>query len=133
VDGTDPEGSDIRLLREVTVAAATVFTEPPRQAAAITYLRQRGIDAPVLSPQWVIGYAPPRWPRLVDRLCPEFSEQALLNAGVARRCSRGTLIGFHRLMPSRHAACSGVSRMHSPSAAWVADACSGMTCSSPIA
>jgi DNA primase len=52
----------------VTAAAAALFTEPPRQKAAIAYLRQRGIDAYGLSAEWVLGYAPPGWTRLVDRL-----------------------------------------------------------------
>jgi DNA primase len=96
VDTTNPGGSDIRSLREVTAAAAAVFTEPQRQRAAIAYLRQRGIDASDLSSEWVLGYAPSGWTRLVDRLRVEFSEQALLNAGVARRSSRGSLIDAFR-------------------------------------
>jgi DNA primase len=87
---------ELRRLREVTAAAAEVFTEPPRRRAAISFLRHRGIDAAGLSAQWVLGYAPPGWTRLVDRLRPSYSDEALLAASLARQCSRGTLIDTFR-------------------------------------
>jgi DNA primase len=88
--------TDIEELREITRAAAEIFTADPRKRCALTYLRQRGIDATGLSPQWVIGYAPPGWTRLTDSLRGRFSDQALLDAGVARVSSRGTLIDTFR-------------------------------------
>lgn len=87
---------NIARLREVTAAAAEVFTETPRREAAITYLQQRGIDSAALPEQWPLGYAPSGWTRLVDKLRGQFPDQALLDAGVARRSSRGTLIDTFR-------------------------------------
>lgn len=92
----ETEHTDLATLRAVTRAAAAVFIEAPRRHAAVTYLRQRGIDARDLLPAWSIGYAPRGWTRLVDRFAGEFGEQALLDAGVARRCNRGTLIDTFR-------------------------------------
>jgi DNA primase len=46
--------------------------------------------------EWLLGYAPPGWTRLVDRLGRSFSDETLLDAGVARRSSRGTLIDTFR-------------------------------------
>jgi DNA primase len=80
----------------VTAAAAEIFVEAPRRAPAISYLHQRGIDTRGLSSDWVLGYAPPGWTRLVDRLRGRFPDQVLLDAGLARRCSRGTLIDTFR-------------------------------------
>jgi DNA primase len=94
MDRTQP--ADLDLLRDVTAAAAEVFTELPRRRAAITYLRQRGIDASDLSPAWILGYAPPGWTRLVDALRGKYPDHVLLDAGLARRCSRGTLIDTFR-------------------------------------
>ncbi|MCW2597575.1 MAG: primase catalytic core domain protein [Jatrophihabitans sp.] len=93
---SDADRDDPQALREVTAAAAAIFTEPPRRAAALSYLKQRGIDATGLGSEWVLGYAPPGWTRLVDRLHGSFSGQALLDAGVARRSSRGALIDAFR-------------------------------------
>lgn len=84
------------MLQQVTDAATEIFTEPPRRAAALTYLKQRGIDGQALRPHWILGYAPPGWTRLVDRLASEFSGEALIAAGVARLSSRGTLIDAFR-------------------------------------
>lgn len=92
----DETRTDVDELRIVTAAAAEALTAPARRAAAITYLRQRGIDAGTLPESWPLGYAPPGWTRLVDTLAPRFSEQALLDAGVAQRSSRGTLIDTFR-------------------------------------
>jgi hypothetical protein len=68
----------------------------PRHTAAITYLRQRGIDATDLPAHWKLGYAPPGWTRLVDTLRGQFPDQALLDTGLARRSTRGTLIDTFR-------------------------------------
>lgn len=62
----------------------------------MAYLRQRGIDTPALQSAWVIGYAPPGWTRLVETLSGEFPEHVLLDAGLARRSSRGSLIDTFR-------------------------------------
>ena len=88
--------TDIAVLRAVTAAAADVFTAPPRRQAAYAYLRQRGIDATGIDPEWVLGYAPSGWTRLVDELRGQFDDQALIDAGVARRSSRGSLIDTFR-------------------------------------
>jgi DNA primase len=93
---THSADEDVRALRAVTAAAAAVFTEPLRTRAAISYLRQRGVDASGLQTQWLLGYAPPGWTRLVDKLRGRFPDEALLAAGVARRSTRGTLIDTFR-------------------------------------
>jgi DNA primase len=88
--------TDTTTLQQLTAAAAAIFTEPPRRKAALTYLRQRGIDTTALPEEWPLGYAPPGWTRLVERLHGAFSDQALLDAGLAQRSSRGPLIDtFH--------------------------------------
>lgn len=88
--------TDTDTLRAVTDAAAAVFSSPPRRAAASAYLQQRGIDAAALPYEWLIGYAPPGWTRLVDTLAQDFPNQALLDAGVARTSSRGSVIDTFR-------------------------------------
>jgi DNA primase len=88
--------TDIDTLRAVTNSAAQSFTERARHLAALSYLRQRGILGTNLSSAWVLGYAPPGWTRLVDKLRGRFPEDALIDAGVARRSSRGTLIDTFR-------------------------------------
>ena len=93
---TGHPSTDITTLQQLTAAAAAILTEPPRRKAAITYLRQRGIDATALPEQWPLGYAPPGWTRLIDRLHGAFDDQALLDAGLALRSSRGTLIDTFR-------------------------------------
>ncbi len=85
----------VDVLYEVTQAAAELFTSPPRRSAAVSYLRQRGIDATHLT-DWPLGYAPPGWTRLVDQLRADFADQALLDAGLAKRSSRGSLIDSFR-------------------------------------
>src|SRR4051794_3278608 len=88
--------TDIDTLRAVTNDAARIFTERARHLAALSYLRQRGIFGTHLSSGWVLGYAPPGWTRLVDKLRGRFPDDALVDAGVARRSSRGTLIDTFR-------------------------------------
>jgi DNA primase len=83
--------TDIATLRAVTDEAGLVFTERARRLAAPSYLRQRAIFGAHLSSRWLVGYAPPGWTRLVDTLRVRFSDDALIDAGVARRSSRGTL------------------------------------------
>jgi DNA primase len=88
--------TDVGVLGEVTNAAAQIFFDELRRRAAISYLGQRGIEASALPTGWLLGYAPPGWTRLLDKLCGSFAEQALLDAGVARVSSRGTLIDTFR-------------------------------------
>jgi DNA primase len=88
--------TDLDTLHAVTADAAAIFTEPVRRIAARSYLRQRGIDIADLPGGWLIGYAPPGWTRLVDRLHALFPDQALIDAGVASRSSRETLIDTFR-------------------------------------
>jgi DNA primase len=88
--------TDTDILRAVTDETARIFTERARNLAALSYLRQRGILGTNLSGSWLLGYAPPGWTRLVDRLRGSFPEDALIDAGVARRSSRGTLIDTFR-------------------------------------
>ena len=93
-------------LRAVTTAAAQIFTAAPRRAAALTYLRQRGINPDHVPAGWPLGYAPPGWTRLVDTLRGQYSDQALLDAGLARVSSRGSLIDTFRdrvIFPVHHA------------------------------
>jgi DNA primase len=94
---TEPDQTtDLRALTEVTAAAAVLLTAVPRRRAAVTYLRQRGVDAAALPAEWPLGYAPPGWTRLVDQLCGRFGDEVLLDAGLALRSSRGTLIDTFR-------------------------------------
>jgi len=88
--------TDVRTLREVTAAAAKILTGASRRRAALTYLRQRGIDAAPPAPDWPLGYAPPGWTRLVDQLRGGFADNVMLEAGLARLSSRGTLIDTFR-------------------------------------
>jgi DNA primase len=85
----------IDALRAVTNAVADILTTPPRRAAAVTYLRQRGIDTERLT-DFPLGYAPPGRTRLVEHLSGAFPDAALLEAGVARRSRQGTLIDAFR-------------------------------------
>jgi DNA primase len=89
-------GTNLDVLREINAAATQILTSPPRRAAAVAYLRHRGIDASVLPAHWPLGYAPPGWTRLVDQLRQTFTEQDLIDAGVAQRSSRGSLIDRFR-------------------------------------
>lgn len=85
------------LLHEAIAEAARILTSPVRRRAALSYLAQRGIDAAALPENWPLGYAPPGWTRLVDDLHAQgFRDDVLLEAGIARRCSRGTLIDVFR-------------------------------------
>jgi DNA primase catalytic core len=94
---TEPDQTtDLRSLTEVTAAAAEILTAAPRRRAAVTYLRQRGIDAAALPAEWSLGYAPPGWTRVVDQLRGRFGDEVLLEAGLALRSSRGTLIDTFR-------------------------------------
>ena len=87
---------ELAVLREVTTAAAAILTAPPRRAAALAYLRQRGIETRAIPDSWPLGYAPPGWTRLLDTLAGQFPDDALLGAGIARLSSRGTLIDAFR-------------------------------------
>lgn len=93
---SNSDNTDREALRDVIDAAAAVLTKPSRRTAAMAYLRQRGIDTEGVSSQWVIGYAPPGWTRLVDELTGRFPDQSLIAAGLARRSSRGSLIDTFR-------------------------------------
>jgi len=93
---TESETTDLRSLAEVTAAAAEILNAAPRRRAAVTYLRQRGIDTAALPGEWPLGYAPPGWTRLVDQLRGRFGDEVLLEAGLALRSSRGTLIDTFR-------------------------------------
>jgi DNA primase len=84
-------------LRAALAAAAAILTAPPARARAGAYLRQRGIDTDTLPADWPLGYAPPGWTRLTDKLLAAgFDQEALLAAGLARRSSRGSLIDTFR-------------------------------------
>lgn len=92
---TSTEDQELHRLREVTAAAADILTSPPRRAAAVNYLRHRDINAAAL-PDWPLGYAPPGWTRLVETLSSGFPEQLLIDSGLARRSSHGSLIDTFR-------------------------------------
>ena len=109
----DQQHTDSAGLCAVTTAAAEMFTAAPRRAAALAYLRQRGIDTGHLPEGWPLGYAPPGWTRLVDGLRGEFGDQALLDSGLARISSRGSLIDTFRdrvIFPVHHSATGGRDR-----------------------
>lgn len=94
---TTDNRNSLDLRQEVTAEAARILTAPSRRKAALVYLAQRGIDANVLPEDWPLGYAPPGWTRLTDELRERgFTDQILLDAGLARRCGRGTLIDIFR-------------------------------------
>jgi DNA primase len=96
IDTTQSKVSS-EALRDATAEAARILTGPTRRRAAAAYLAQRGIDASSLPGNWPLGYAPPGWTRLVDELHVRgFGDGVLLDAGLARRCSRGTLIDVFR-------------------------------------
>jgi DNA primase len=84
------------LLRAVIDESARIFAQPPRLCAARTYLRQRGIDPANLDSSWLLGYAPPGWTRLVDKLQDRFSDLALIDADLAHPSSAGSLIDTFR-------------------------------------
>lgn len=88
--------TDIETLHAVTNETATIFADKVRRSSANSYLRQRSIIGTHLADSWMLGYAPPGWTRLVDTLSNQFPEQALIDAGVARRSSHGTLIDTFR-------------------------------------
>jgi DNA primase len=69
--------TDIDRVRAVTDEAARIFPERARHLAAASYLRQRGIPATHLASAWRIGYAPPGWTRLVDKLGDRLPNQPL--------------------------------------------------------
>ena len=80
------------LLRAVTEESARIFTDPPRRSAAHTYRRQRGIDLANIDSMWLLGYAPPGWTRLVDKLRRRYSDLALIDADLAHPSITGNLI-----------------------------------------
>ncbi|OHV56283.1 MULTISPECIES: toprim domain-containing protein [Frankia] len=64
-------------------------------------LAERGLADVASDPRWMVGYAPPGWTGLVDQLhALGFTEQELLDAGLAARTRRGTLVDRfrHRLL-----------------------------------
>ncbi|MDF1597700.1 MAG: toprim domain-containing protein [Acidimicrobiia bacterium] len=80
---------------ETVVSAATGFYQgqlrKPEGAEALEYLRGRGIDNEALD-RWQLGYAPGAWEALTLALRQEgFSEDLLLEAGVAGRSRDGRL------------------------------------------
>lgn len=83
-------------LHEATAAAAEFFTEPRRRRIAEAYLQHRGIDPDALAPEWVIGFAPTSWTGLTEHLADGFDDATLLDAGLAFRSRRGTLIDCFR-------------------------------------
>ena len=89
-------GIDLETMRAVNRDACAYYSAEPRRGVAVRYLAHRGINAGFLPDCWAFGYAPAGWTGLVDQLRRRFSEEALLDAGVARVCSRGTLIDTFR-------------------------------------
>jgi len=88
---------DTMPLHDAVTAATEIYTAPTRRKAATHYLAHRGINAAAIPATWPIGYAPPGWTRLVDQMRTlGFSDQLLLDAGLARRSSRGNLIDTFR-------------------------------------
>lgn len=91
--------------REVLLAAnddaADYYRDQLRAAANAAprrYLITRGFDA-LLDPAtpWTVGYAPPGWTNVVDHLAAlGYTDQTLLQAGLATRSSRGHLIDRFR-------------------------------------
>ena len=80
---------------ETVVSAATAFFQrqlrEPAGAEAVEYLRGRGIDDEAID-RWQLGYAPGAWDALAMALREEgFSDDLLLEAGVAGRSRHGRL------------------------------------------
>jgi DNA primase len=60
-------------------------------------LTERGLADIASDPQWMVGYAPPGWTGLTDHLRSlGFTDQELLDAGLAARTRRGTLVDRFR-------------------------------------
>jgi DNA primase catalytic core len=84
------------LLAANRAAAAFYAAQLPRVQRAVTYLRDRGIEAAAGS-WWQPGYAPSAWTSLLDHLQSlGYTEDELLEAGLARRSRTGRLLDYFR-------------------------------------
>ena len=93
----DRVATDHEVQLDILRTAADILTAPERRATAAAYLRQRGIDASALPPDWLLGYAPPGWTRLTDDFRHRgVPAQLLLATGLSRRASHGRLIDVFR-------------------------------------
>jgi DNA primase len=89
--------TDTNTLQAITAEAERILTGPERRQTAVSYLGQRGINGGALPDDWPLGYAPPGWTNLTNILrASGFDDQELLDAGLARRSSRDTLIDVFR-------------------------------------
>lgn len=85
---------------EAVVNATTAFYQhqlhEPVGAVAVKYLDGRGIDTETID-RWQLGYAPDSWQTLTTALSREgFSDDLLLEAGVAGRSRHGRLFDLMR-------------------------------------
>jgi DNA primase len=88
---------DTHQLYDAVDQAMSIYTQPSRRAAAVHYLQNRGLHAEAIPDHWPLGYAPPGWTRLVDQLRSlGYDDDTLIDAGLARRSSRGSLIDVFR-------------------------------------
>jgi len=95
--------TDPNLLRQLHTDATAFYTarladtdDTAARRAAAAVLRQRGVT-PDLIASYQIGYAPPGWIALVDRLHANgYTDTELLEAGVAMSTSRGSVVDRFR-------------------------------------
>lgn len=79
------------LLERATKFYERTLADAPEAQAARTYLAERGFSAEVMK-KFRLGYSPKAWDKLfVPALRQGFSEQELLDAGLAQRNDRGQL------------------------------------------
>jgi DNA primase len=78
-------------------AAVEWFARVDAARVARNYLASRGVNTAYLPGEFLIGYAARGWTGLIDHLRGRgFSDEVLLAAGLAKLCSRGTLIDVFR-------------------------------------
>ncbi len=83
--------ADLQAARQALVAAAAFFATQVPGSWVPDHLRERGL------PDLQVGYAPAGWTSLVDQLRRHgHTDRALLDAGLAKVSSRGTLIDVFR-------------------------------------
>lgn len=98
-DPTAPT-TDRRRLIEMHEAASAFYRDHLRGAPGAgprAYLAHRHVDPAVAEPSWTIGYAPPRWTRLLTHLNEAgFGDREILAAGLAVETRSGSLIDRFR-------------------------------------
>jgi DNA primase catalytic core len=97
VDGfaVEEEPPELQAARAALADAAAYYTEQAADSWVPGYLTERGLPTQQAGVQ--AGYAPAGWTRLVDHLRRRgHTDRALLDAGLAKVSSRGSLIDVYR-------------------------------------